>query len=79
MTYVRERENTVIDYVIGNDRTKERLREFRVKDKIDSNHRPLTVWIEGERKNFEECRGGRREKGKIGQRREEGFLRSLEV
>lgn len=65
LTYVRERGNTVIDYVIGNDRTRERIREFRVKDKIDSDHKSITVWIERERErnNFEECRKGRRRKG----------------
>lgn len=38
---------------------------FRVEDKIDSDHRPITVWIKkGERRNFEECNRGRRgEKG----------------
>lgn len=59
-TYVGKRGNTVIDYVIGNDRTRERIREFRVEDKIDLDHRPVTVWIEGEKRNFEECKGGRR-------------------
>lgn len=63
--YVAERENTMIDYVIGNYRTRERIREFRVEDKIDSDHKAVTVCIEGEKRNFEECKGGRR-----GRRRE---------
>lgn len=81
LTYVRERGNTVIDYVIGNDRTRERIREFRVKDKIDSDHKSITVWIERERGIISKNVGKEgEEKGEIGQRREEGFLRrSLEV
>lgn len=39
----------MIDYVIENDRTWERVTKFEVEDKIDSNHRPITVEIRGEK------------------------------
>lgn len=35
-TYVGERGNSVIDYVIGDNRTRERIIEFRMQDRIDS-------------------------------------------
>lgn len=75
----------VIDYVIGNDSTRERIREFRVEDKIDSDHKPITVWIKGERRNFEEYNRGRREKKgdwseeETGEGEEQFLERSLEV
>lgn len=42
----------VIDYVIGNDSTRERIREFRVEDKIDSDHKSITVWKKGREEEF---------------------------
>lgn len=49
-TYIGEREKSVIDYVIGDNRTRERIIEFRVEDRID--HRPITVGIEGEKRGL---------------------------
>jgi len=51
--------STVIDYVIGNELTRERIRRMEVGDRIDSNHLPLEVWIEGERVSS----GGKRKEG----------------
>jgi len=61
-TYTGGRGGTVIDYVIGNEETRERVVKMRVEDWVDSDHQPITVWVEG---------GGYREvrKGKRGRRR----------
>lgn len=56
-----ERGNSVIDYVIENNRTREGITEFRVEDKIDSDHKPVMIWIEGEKKRI----GGNKGKGKV--------------
>jgi len=60
--YTEGRGGTVIDYVIGNEETRERVVKMRVEDWVDSDHQPITVWVEG---------GGHWEerKGKRGRRR----------
>lgn len=60
-TYVGERGNSVIDYVIGDNRTRERIIEFRVEDRIDSDHRPITVGIEGVKRGL----GGNKGRGRM--------------
>lgn len=49
-TYTEGRGNTVIDYIIGERETKERVKEMRVGDKVDSDHHPLELWIKGKRR-----------------------------
>lgn len=48
-TYTGGSGESVIDYVIGNEETRERVERFVVKNKVDSDHQPVT---EG-RKKFE--------------------------
>lgn len=55
-TYVGERGNSVIDYVIGDNRTRERIVEFRMEDRIDSDHRPITVGLRERRGDWEGIR-----------------------
>jgi len=38
----------VIDYAIGDEETKERIRKMKIRDKVDSDHHPLEIWVEGE-------------------------------
>jgi len=38
----------VIDYVIGDKETRERIGKMKIGDKIDSDHHPLEIWVEGE-------------------------------
>jgi len=61
-TYTGGRGGTVIDYVIGNEKTRERVVKMRVEDWVNSDHQPITVWVEG---------GGcwEERKGKRGRRR----------
>ncbi|XP_076301689.1 uncharacterized protein LOC143219703 [Lasioglossum baleicum] len=47
-TYVGERGNSVIDYVLGNEDTREGVGKIEIGDKIDSDHMPIIVWVKGE-------------------------------
>jgi len=60
-TFTGGRENTVIDYAIGEEEVRERIREFKVGDRIESDHQPLELRIEGE---VRMGRGGGKRKGK---------------
>lgn len=43
-TYTGGREGTVvIDYVLGNEETREGVRRMKVEERIDSDHQPVTV------------------------------------
>lgn len=62
-TYTRGKRNTVIDYVIGNEKVREKIRRMRIGDRIDSDHQPVEIWVKGERRRQGEGkRGGRGEK-----------------
>src|SRR5436190_6586989 len=57
------RGNKVIDYVIGKEECREKVKRLRVGDKIDSDHHPIEVEMEGKRVG-EEKRG--REQNRVG-------------
>lgn len=38
-----ERRGSIIDYVLRNEKTRERVKRLRVEKKVDSDHQPLTV------------------------------------
>lgn len=44
-TFTGGRGNTVIDYVIGNEESRERIRNLKIGDKVDSDHHPVEVEI----------------------------------
>lgn len=44
-TFTGARGSTVIDYVILNEKAKEKVRNFRVEDRIESDHAPLSLMI----------------------------------
>lgn len=48
-TYTGGREGTVIDYVLGNEETREGVRRVKVEERIDSDHQPVTARVEGGR------------------------------
>lgn len=56
-TYTRNIGNTVIDYVLKEEKAKEKIR-LEIGEEIDSDHHALEVYIRGEIKK------GRREKGR---------------
>lgn len=58
-TYTRGMGGSVIDFVLGNEETREGVRRMRVEERIDSDHQPITVWVEGDGNG-----GRRRESGK---------------
>lgn len=47
---------TVIDYLIGDEDVKERIKRMRIGDRIDSDHHSVEIWVEG-RVDREEERG----------------------
>ena len=58
-TYTGGRGNSVIDYVLENEDTRERVERLEVGDRVDSDHHPVAVWLRGEGRE----RSGRRKKG----------------
>lgn len=53
---------TVIDYVMGSIDVRDNVKELRVGDRIESDHHPMMVTIEGKSR-------GKREAGWVGERR----------
>ena len=47
-TYVSYKNSAVIVYVIANESIKENVREFAIGDRVDSDHMPLLLSMEGE-------------------------------
>lgn len=44
MTFAtKERRGSIINYVLKNEETRERVKRLRVGKKVDSDHQPLTV------------------------------------
>lgn len=70
-TYTGGRGGTVIDYAIGNEETRERVVKMRVEDWVDSDHQPITVWVEGGGRREERTGKGKR-RGRRGIWTEEG-------
>jgi len=56
-TFTGGKSETIIDYVIGDKRVKERVERMGIGERIDSDHHPVIVWIKG-RVRREERRGG---------------------
>lgn len=52
----------MIDYVLGDERAREGIESMMVEGAIDSQHRPIVVWIkgEGEKERGKMKKGGRR-------------------
>lgn len=48
-TYVEARGCSVIDYVIINKNCENRIKSFRIKDRVDSDHMPLEVRLKDKR------------------------------
>lgn len=46
-TFIGDKRNTVIDYVIGDKETRNKIRTMKIGDKADSNHHPIELWVEG--------------------------------
>lgn len=64
-TYTGGRGNSVIDYVLGNGDSKERIENVIVGDRIDSDHQPLIVSIQGGRKGGKRKRVERKKRARL--------------
>lgn len=53
----------MIDYVIGNEDSKEKVRGLRIRDKVDSDHHPIDVEIEGKQRGEKRKQQGGTRKG----------------
>lgn len=58
-TFTKGRGDTMIDYVMGDNEVKERVERMKVRDKIDSDHQPVEIWIRGDKERKREERKGR--------------------
>jgi hypothetical protein len=64
VTYVGSRGETVIDYAIVNEAAWERVKEFKVGVRVDSDHLPLEITIEGTNQEEKE-KGEMKEEKKV--------------
>lgn len=39
-----------MDYVIGDEEVRRKVKKLRVRERIDSDHHPMEIWLEGERR-----------------------------
>lgn len=46
-TYIGGREETVIDYIIGDDKMREKIERVEIGEEVDSDHQPVIAWIKG--------------------------------
>ncbi|XP_068900490.1 golgin subfamily A member 6-like protein 25 [Tenebrio molitor] len=65
VTYVGSRGETVIDYAIVNEAAWERVKEFKVGERVDSDHLPLEITIEGTNQEEKEKGEMREEEKKV--------------
>lgn len=63
-TYVGPRGCFVIDYIIVNENSINRIDSFRIEDRTNSDHMPLILTLEGWKKDKEEAEEGKRKKDK---------------
>lgn len=67
----------VIDYVLGNEESREKVNKMKVEERVDSDHQPITVWIEGRGWKKERRKKGRQLKRGCRLRMERERLRSV--
>lgn len=66
ITYTGARGSTVIDYILADSITREKIKRLKIGEEIDSDHHPLTIDVEEEE--------GRRKRGGRGEGRKEEIL-----
>lgn len=47
-TNIRERGQSVIDYIITDERAREKIERMEVESRVDSDHQLVTVWIKSQ-------------------------------
>jgi len=53
-TYVGARSNSVIDYVMINEKVSRKIKRFRIGDRVDSDYLPLEVVLEERKRRGQE-------------------------
>jgi hypothetical protein len=66
---------SVIDYVIGDEETRERVLELRVGENVDSDHQSVEVWVKGENARRKRGEGAKMDKCWKGVWSKEGIKR----
>lgn len=46
-TFTGGKRDTVIDYIVGNRKVKEKMKQMRIGDRVDSDHQPVDVTLGG--------------------------------
>lgn len=57
-TYTGGRGNTVIDYVMGREEVRRKVKWMRVEDRMESDHHPIVVCVEAGREGKKGVKGG---------------------
>lgn len=60
--YVERKGDSVIDYVLGNEETREKVEGLYVEGRVDSDHHPVTVRVKGGHKERRKGNGIKRGK-----------------
>jgi len=61
-TYMGGREESVIDYILGEEEIREEIGHLEIRDRVESNHHPMIAWMrKGER--MRNGKGRRRRRG----------------
>lgn len=55
--------------MIGDERTREKVKGMVVGEKVDSDHQPIVIWIEGKNMDGREVGRGREEEEEHGRRK----------
>jgi len=82
-TFTEGKGNTVIDYVIGDKEVKERVKKLRIRDRVESDHHPVELWMEvegaREEKRWKESgTGGKSGRGVWNEEGREEFRKRIE-
>lgn len=71
-TYIRARGSTVINYIFVNANVQDRVREFRIEERVDSDHMPICNGTTTRKRRKKKQRQERRANGQRKQRRDKG-------
>lgn len=57
------RGESVIDYIVTDERAREKIGRMEVESRVDSDHQPITVWIKDKNTSIE--RNGKRKGSRV--------------
>lgn len=77
-TYTGGRGETVIDYILGDEKVREKIERLEIGEEVDSDHQPVIAWMKGGINREEKRQGnGKIKKRGCGTRKEEEFRKEL--